>query len=151
MRVAAVLIASAVLGACTRPSPARIEVQDARAGVSAPGQSQAAAYLTIRNDGGRAERLRSIRVEGVGSATVHESDMSDGVMRMRPMPELDLPSGETVTMAPGGLHIMLMDLKQPLRAGDKLRATLLFRQSPPLRLTIPVVSRKVLEAAHGQH
>jgi copper(I)-binding protein len=54
-------------------------------------------------------------------------------------------------MAPGGLHIMLTDLKQPLRAGDKLRATLLFRESPPLRLTIPVVSREVLEAAHGQH
>ncbi|HVF83859.1 MAG TPA: copper chaperone PCu(A)C, partial [Sphingomicrobium sp.] len=94
---------------------------------------------------------RSIRVEGVASATVHESDMTDGVMRMRPVPELDLPSGATVTMAPGGLHIMLTGLKQPLKTGAVLRATLQFRQSPPLRLAIPVVSSKALEAAHGQH
>ncbi len=151
MRGLTMLVSALLLGACSPRAPARMEVQDASAGVSAPGQKQAAAYVTLRNDGGRDEQLRSVRVEGVGSATVHESSMTDGVMRMRPVAELNLPAGATVTMAPGGLHIMLTGLTQPLAAGDELLATLLFRDSPPLRTRISVQSSKRLEASHGGH
>ena len=151
MRLGKLCFAVAMLGACSQPVPARIEVQDASAGASAPGQSQAAAYLTLRNDGGSDERLRSITMEGVGAATVHESSMTDGVMRMRPVDVLDIPAGATVAMSPGGLHIMLTGLKKPLGKGDKLRATLLFEKSPPLRAVIPVISSAKLEASHSNH
>jgi hypothetical protein len=144
-------VAAAMLGACSQPIPARIEVQDASAGASAPGQRQAAAYLTLRNDGGRDERLRSVRIEGIAAATVHESSMTDGVMRMRPVEMLDLPAGATVAMAPGGLHVMLTGLTKPLGKGDKLRATLLFEKSPPLKAVIPVISSAKLEASHSNH
>ena len=129
--------------------PARIEVQDASAGASAPGQTQAAAYLTLRNDGGRDDSLRSVQVEGVKAATVHETTMTGGIMRMRPVELLDIPAGATVAMAPGGLHLMLTGLEKPLKKGDKLRATVSFRDSPPFKTTIPVMSSGNLEATHG--
>ena len=149
MRLMPILVATTILGACSRPIPARIEVQDASAGASAPGQTQAAAYLTLRNDGGRDDRLRAIKIEGVESATVHETSMTDGVMRMRPVDTLDIPAGATVAMSPGGLHVMLTGLEKPLRKGDKLRATLSFQASPPLKASIMVMSSGNLEASHG--
>ena len=46
--------------------------------------------------------------------------VESGVMRMRPLPRVDLPAGQTVKLAPNGMHLMLLDLKQPLKQGDKL-------------------------------
>lgn len=139
-----------LLGCSARP-PARVEVQDAAASASAPGQTQAAAYLTLRNDGGQDDALRSIKIVGVGMANVHDSEMTDGVMRMLPVDALAIPAGATVTMAPGGLHVMLMGLKSPMRSGDTLTATLRFRHTAPTRVTIPVQSPAVLEGSRGRH
>ena len=80
---------------------------------------------------------------------MHETSMTDGVMRMRPVDTLDIPAGATVAMSPGGLHVMLTGLEKPLRKGDKLRATLSFQASPPLKASIMVMSSGNLEASHG--
>ncbi|MBH9578248.1 copper chaperone PCu(A)C [Inhella proteolytica] len=73
---------------------------------------------------------------------IHEMRMDDGVMKMREVPALELPAGQAVTLKPGGYHLMLMGLKQPLKAGDTLPLTLqIERPGKPaetLQLQVPV-------------
>ena len=79
-------------------------------------------------------------VAGVGE--VHEMKMDGDIMKMRAMPALDLPSGKTVELKPGGYHLMLMDLKQPLLKDSKVPLTLLFKDAKgvqsKLELSLPV-------------
>ena len=61
-----------------------------------------------------------------GITEIHEMKMDGGVMKMRAISRLDLPAGKPVKLAPGGYHVMLMDLKQPLKKGDLVPLTLKF-------------------------
>ena len=77
-----------------------------------------------------------------GVAEVHEMRMDRDVMRMRPVERLELPAGRTIEFKPGGYHLMLMDLKQPLKPGTSIPLTLLFRDAAgaesKLQLQVPV-------------
>jgi len=77
-----------------------------------------------------------------GVAQVHEMKMEGDVMHMRPLPKLDLPAGQAVELKPGGYHVMLQDLKQPLVAGTTVPLTLVFRDAKgaenKLELSLPV-------------
>jgi hypothetical protein len=86
-----------------------------------------AAYFTIRNSGG-ADKLLSV-ASPAADASLHSTSMDNGVMRMRPLQELDIPAKGTVELKPGGMHVMLMGLKQPLRSGDTLELDLRFEKS----------------------
>jgi hypothetical protein len=80
-----------------------------------------------------------------GVAELHEMRMEGDVMRMRAVDKLDLPAGRTVELKPGGYHLMLMDLKQPLPQGSSVPLTLLFRNAKgvdsKLELKLPVAIR----------
>jgi copper(I)-binding protein len=80
-----------------------------------------------------------------GTADVHEMKMEGEVMRMRAVPALDLPAGQTVELKPGGYHLMLQDLKQPLQPGSVVPVTLLFRsakgEETKLELKLPVAAQ----------
>ena len=102
------------------------------------GQSGSAAYLLIRNAGGGADRLLSASSPAVQSISVHESRTQGGVARMRGAEPLTIEGGATLTMAPGGLHLMLMGLRSPLRPGEQLPLTLSFERSGPLQTAIPI-------------
>ena len=91
----------------------------------APGQKIAAAYLDLTSDTHAA--LVAAESPAAGKAELHTMNMDGGVMRMRPVQKIDLPAGKTVKLAPGGLHIMLLDIKQPLREGDKVPLVLKFQ------------------------
>lgn len=73
---------------------------------------------------------------------IHEMRMEEGVMKMREVPALELPAGQMVALKPGGYHLMLMELKQPLKAGDTLALSLqIERPGKPaetLKLQVPV-------------
>lgn len=87
-------------------------------------------YLTIENKGGVADRLISATSPVSGKVEVHEMSMVNGVMTMRPLDSgLAIEAGKTVTLAPGGFHLMLTDLKQPLKEGEKLPVTLEFEKA----------------------
>ena len=99
----------------------------------------AAAYVTIENKGS-ADRLTGVR-SSIGEATLHETSMDDGVMRMRQIDAatgLVIPSSGKLALAPGGAHVMLMGLKQPLKAGDRFNITLQFAKSGSERVDIIV-------------
>lgn len=106
----------------------------ARAGVGT-----AAAYVTIHN-GGSADRLLGASSAAAASVAIHDSRNVDGVMRMRGAGALPLRVGATLAMKPGGLHIMLMGLKAPLRPGTTLPLTLRFEKAGAVRASLPVLA-----------
>jgi hypothetical protein len=68
--------------------------------------------------------LTGVASPAAARAELHSTSVEEGVMRMRPVASIELPSKKAVKLAPGGLHIMLIDVKQPLKAGDKVPLTL---------------------------
>src|SRR5262245_2902735 len=89
-----------------------VSVAQAWARATVPGQKVAGVYLDIRSDA--AATLTGARSSAAGSAEIHSMSNDNGVMRMRRLPRLDLPAGETVRLVPGGNHIMLLNIKRPL-------------------------------------
>ncbi|HWU33869.1 MAG TPA: copper chaperone PCu(A)C [Methylovorus sp.] len=82
---------------------------------TAPGQDVGAAYMTLTSteDG----TLTKVESDAAGSVEIHSMTMKDGVMRMRMLETLPLKARQAVNLEPGGFHLMLFDLKEPLRAG----------------------------------
>jgi len=97
-----------------------------------------AGYLTLSNRGKAAETLTAVETPAAARVEVHRSSMAGGVMSMRPQPATPIPPGQTVTFAPGGLHLMLLGLKQPLKAGDSFPATLVFASGARMKVTFKV-------------
>ncbi|MBU8543582.1 MULTISPECIES: copper chaperone PCu(A)C [Roseomonadaceae] len=98
-----------------------------------------AGFLTLRNSGA-ADRLVAARADIARTVELHTHIRDGNVMRMRPVEAIDLPAGETVTLAPGGLHIMLIDLKQALRQGESVPVTLVFEKAGEIQVTLEVQS-----------
>jgi len=98
-----------------------------------------AGYFTVENKGGTADRLVSVSGDIAGKIEVHEMAMNDGVMTMRPLVQgLTIDPGKTVTLAPGGYHLMMMDLRKPLKQGDKLPLTLEFEKAGKVAVMLDV-------------
>jgi len=102
---------------------ANISVTDAWARATMPGQPVSGAYMQIQADADA--RLLSVSSSVVPRVEVHEMNMDGGVMRMREVKSIELPKGKTVSLEPGGFHIMLMNLKKPIAAGDVIPLTLI--------------------------
>jgi len=95
-----------------------------------PSAPTAGGYLTIENTGAEADRLIGIASPVAGRAEVHEMTTKDGTMIMRPAPGgIEIPAGGTVALAPGGFHIMFMDLKEPFVEGGKVPVTFTFEKA----------------------
>ncbi|HEX4984454.1 MAG TPA: copper chaperone PCu(A)C [Burkholderiales bacterium] len=131
-----------------------LEVVDAWARATVPGQSVGGVYMELRAH--EDMRLTGVRTAAAESAQIHRMSMENGMMRMRPVPFLVLPAGKSVKLAPGGYHIMLFDLKNSLVEGQKLRLELIVEDAAKARQTIPVeaVIRERdagVPGAHGTH
>jgi copper(I)-binding protein len=94
-------------------------------------------YLTITDDSGP-DRLTSVTSPVAAQASLHESFNDNGVEKMRAIPSLPVTPGKPVTLAPGGYHIMLMGLKQPLKQGDTFPVTLNFEKAGKVTTTVTV-------------
>lgn len=90
-----------------------------------PGQTVTGAFMTLRT--GQRKRLVAVRSPLAETVEIHEMSMAGDVMSMRAIPTLDLPAGQTVTLAPGGLHIMLFGLRSPLKPGALVPLDLVFQ------------------------
>jgi periplasmic copper chaperone A len=98
-------------------------------------------YLTIENNGATPDKLTGAATPAAAKAELHEMSMDNGVMKMRPINGgLPIPPGLSVTLAPGGLHLMLMGLKSPLKEGDKVPLTLQFEKAGKVEVTLDVQS-----------
>lgn len=109
-------------------------------------------YLTIENKGSAPDRLIDGSSDIAGKIEVHEMSMNGGVMTMRPLDNgLTIEPGKTVKLAPGGLHLMLFDLKGPLKQGDKVPITLEFEKAGKVALTLDVGSIGAQGPAGADH
>jgi copper(I)-binding protein len=113
-----------------------VEIRDVWARATPVGARNGAAYLTMQSP--TADRLTAASSPVAERVELHLSAMEDGVMRMREVPAIDLPPGETVTLKPGGLHVMLMGLKQPLQPGETIPLTLTFEKAGMREVTAAV-------------
>lgn len=125
------LLMSGLLALALPATAAGLEVRAPWAKATLPGQPVSGAYLELRADS--AARLVKVDSPLAETVEIHEMKMDGGMMKMRALPALELPAGQTVTLKPGGLHIMLMQLKGPLKAGGKLPLTLHVEQDGKTR------------------
>lgn len=111
------------------PAPVRADTPWARA--TAPQQRVGGLYVTLTSP--VADALVGATTPAAGRVELHEMQMQGDVMRMRELPDgLPLPAGQAVVLAPGGYHLMLLDLRAPLVAGQTVAVRLQFRTAPPL-------------------
>jgi copper(I)-binding protein len=119
-------------------SAAGMKLESAWARTSPPGAQVAAVYLRIDNTGGKSDRLLTIRSDVAASAEVHRTTVVEGIARMRPVSTLHVGADEIVAFEPGGLHVMLFGLKQPLLAGQTFQVELGFELSGKQKVTVKV-------------
>ena len=105
------------------------------------GASTGAAYMTVTNTGSKAARLSCVSTIAAATCQIHEMAMSNGVMRMRPVEGgLEVKPGQTVTLKPGGYHMMLEGLRAPLKAGETVEATLTSSDGASAKVEFPIAA-----------
>ena len=144
IRPAHVLLSALMaLASCDEPlaRAADVEVSQAWARATAPGQETGGIFLTIRNRGGTDDRLLGGSSPAAQSVEIHAMAMDGSVMRMRRQESVDIPVGGSVELAPGGTHLMLVGLKAPLNQGKSIPVSLEFENGG--RKTIQVRVRAI--------
>jgi copper(I)-binding protein len=140
-------LAYAVLLSALIAAPARAEevkagdltITQAWSRATPKGAKIGSGYLTIENKGSAPDRLVGISADIAGKVEVHEMAMNNGVMTMRPLDKgLTIDPGKTVKLAPDGYHLMMFDLKSPLKQGDKVPVTLEFEKAGKVQLSLDV-------------
>lgn len=140
-------MAGMALAACLHATLARAE--DVKAGDLVVSQAWSRAtpngakigtgYFTIENKGTTADKLIGVSGDISDKIEVHEMSMNNGVMKMRPVDGgLVIEPGKTVKLGPNGYHLMIMDLKSPLKQGGKLPVTLEFEKAGKVAVTLDV-------------
>ncbi|HVF62415.1 MAG TPA: copper chaperone PCu(A)C [Casimicrobiaceae bacterium] len=129
---------------------AQLNVTDAWVRGTVPGQRATGAFMKLAptSDGTLVAAGSSV----AATVEIHEMKMEGGVMKMRAIDRLPLRKGRIVTFAPGGFHIMLMDLKAPINAGDAIPIALTVEDASGRRHRVDVVATaRPLGATHGRH
>ena len=94
-----------------------------------PGAPTAGGYLTIKNTSSEADRLIAVSSPVAAKGETHFMETKDGVMTMLPVEGVEVPAGGSVTLAPGGFHLMFITLSAPLKEGEKMPVTLTFEKA----------------------
>jgi copper(I)-binding protein len=116
-----------------------------------PGARVAGVFVAVENTGTQSDRLLSVSTPMAGVAELHEMWVDAGVMRMRDVAALEVRPGEKVQLKPGGYHVMLSELKQPLKVGDKFPLTLKFQNAGAVEVSVWVEEMGAgVGAAHGR-
>jgi copper(I)-binding protein len=139
----AIVLVGTVLAACSSgagsSATGSMKVTGAWARPSMGMDRAGAAYLTIRNDTGSDDALIAVATPASATAELHETTTaSDGSMGMSPVDEIPVAAGGSATLEPGGFHIMLIDLTEPLVAGQKIDLTLTFRKAGEVKVSAEV-------------
>ncbi|MYM26452.1 copper chaperone PCu(A)C [Duganella sp. FT135W] len=129
------------------PALAQVTVSEPWVRATVAAQKATGAFMTLTST--QPVTLVGVSSPAAGVVEVHEMKMENDMMRMRQLPSLPLPAGQPVKLAPGGYHLMLLDLKQPLKDGDKVALTLEIEDAKKVRSTVVVDAPvKPLNAAH---
>ncbi len=136
-----------------QPLPAsrhgELEIEAPWARATPPAARTGAVYLTLTNRGQAADRLLAASSPAAARAELHAHLNEGGVMRMKAIDAIVLAPAERLSLRPGGLHVMLADLKAPLREGTRLTLTLGFARAGEVTLEVPVLRNPPDTAGHG--
>lgn len=143
------LLALLGLAACGSAAEGpQIEVEGAWARPSPKMAGAGAAYMVLKNRGNEADKLLSGRTPAAEVVELHESFMDENdVMKMRPVEggHIEVPAGGQAELKPGGLHIMLIKLAEPLEMGATIPMTLSFEKSGDMEINVVVSDEPVGE------
>ena len=123
---------------------AQVRVEDAWARATAPGAKVGAGYMKIHT--GVADRLIGAASPAAARVELHVTEKKGDVMRMREVKVYDIPVGGVFALEPGGAHLMLVDLKAPLKQGTKVPLTLRFEKAGEMKVELEV---RALGASRG--
>jgi hypothetical protein len=138
---AAALTMGSILASAMGARASDIVVIDAFARASAtPRASSGVVYLSISNNGSDEDRIVSVSTPLASSAMLHQTVDENGVMKMNHVDNLAVPAGSSLKLAPGGTHIMLMGLKEPLKEGESMPLTVTFAKAGKIELSARIGS-----------
>lgn len=138
LRVLPLISVLLLLGACSpQGDGAEIVIDSPWVRETPPGQTVAAGYMEIRNDGEQARTLLTARSPDASRVEIHTMEHADGMMRMRRIDRLEVPAGKTMTLEPGGMHLMLFDI-ETAAAGNHVPVTLTFDDGWQIEARFPV-------------
>ena len=118
---------------------AEVMVTDAYAREMPPGVVNSAVYLTLKNTSNHSVVLTHVTSGRAGRVLIHQNMQQGDMMRMRPVPQLQIAAHSQFNFTPGGHHLMVMDLSQPLQVGQELDLTFQFEEGPVIEITVPVI------------
>ena len=116
-----------------------LEIGHPWARATPPSAMAGGGFLTVTNKGSEPDRLISAKSPAAARVEIHEMKMDGNIMRMRELEKgLEIPPGATVTLAPGGFHLMMMELKGPLTKDSKVPMTLTFEKAGVIEVELAV-------------
>lgn len=126
------------------PEPGKLTIVDVRARPAPLAGGTGAVYFTVLNGLDTDVQLVSVSSPAANAVETHETVAENGVMKMVPLPDgYTVPAGEALVLKPGGKHIMLIDVIEPLAPGDELSLTVNFDNGETMELTVPVLDMQM--------
>ena len=120
------------------PALAQITVTDAWTRATAPGAKIAAGYMTIRNARKTPDKLVAASSPAAEKVETHVTVKDGDIFRMREVKGYDIPAGGTFELKPGGAHLMLVNVKAPLKEGDRVPLTMRFERAGVVKTELQV-------------
>ena len=145
------------MGAMDAPAGAPVTVGDleisgAFTRATLPNAPVGGGYFTITNKGAADDRLVSVSTPAAGTSQIHQMKMDGDVMKMNALPDgLVIPAGQSVSLEPGGYHLMFMDLTRPLVEGQSITVTLTFEKAGAVEVQVPIGSPAAKGPDHSMH
>jgi len=137
-RITFAAFAVLVFGLAATQAQAPLTVSGAWVREPVPGRPQTAAYAVVENSGAADLQIVSASTDAAGAVELHEMVRSGDMMKMAPVKSITVPAKGKVELKPGGLHIMLFQLKKPLKEGDTVDLTLTTDKGATVKATVPV-------------
>lgn len=129
---------------------AALKVEGAWARPTVKGQAAGGGFLKITGGAGP-DKLVAVAADVSKSVELHSMAMDGDVMRMRQIAAIDVPAGQVVELKPGGLHVMFMGLKEPLKAGQSIPLTLRFEKAGEMKVDMKVMTPPAAPMPHAEH
>ncbi|RKT44245.1 copper chaperone PCu(A)C [Thiocapsa rosea] len=148
--LAATLFTAVSFSAAFSAMGADVSIGDPYARAVPPGQPNSAVFMSLENQTGENQALVGAESHVSETVELHTHVEEGGMMRMRRIEKIEVPAGETVTLKPGGLHVMLIGLKQPLEPDDAVDLTLIFEDGSRMPVQAPV-RRIEVQMQHMNH
>lgn len=145
-----ILTASLLLPTLAFASDA-LQINDPYARAVPPGQPNSAAFMELHNPNSHPLAVVSAHSPVAEVTELHTHTDVDGVMQMRQIEQIDVPAKSSAQLRPGGLHVMLIGLKQPLNEGDEISLTLTDSEAREYELSLPVRAYMPMPERHSHH